>query len=85
MIIYGVPFINLDEWKEYTDYEKPYSVEHKVIKILYIYIYNYFLYKIKSTLNGFGKFYQNLMQINWVNFYNFAQDQHVYLLMDLVS
>ena len=39
MIIYGVPFINLDEWKEYTDYEKPYSVEHKVIKILYIYIF----------------------------------------------
>ena len=30
MIIYGVPFINLDEWKEYTDYEKPYTAEHKV-------------------------------------------------------
>jgi len=32
MIIYGVPFINLDEWKEYTDYEKPYTAEHKNIK-----------------------------------------------------
>lgn len=32
MILYGVPFIDLNDWKNNTNYKQPYSVNHKVIK-----------------------------------------------------
>lgn len=32
MILYGVPFIDLDEWREQTIYDAPYGPEHKAIK-----------------------------------------------------
>ena len=30
MLLYGIPFIDIEEWKEHTEYEKPYDSEHKV-------------------------------------------------------
>jgi E3 ubiquitin-protein ligase HUWE1 len=32
MILYGVPFIDIDEWREQTIYDSPYSPEHMAIK-----------------------------------------------------
>lgn len=30
MILYGVPFIDVNEWKEYSDYGGEYNANHKV-------------------------------------------------------
>jgi E3 ubiquitin-protein ligase NEDD4 len=32
MILYGVPFIDLKEWRENSTYKQPYSENHQVIK-----------------------------------------------------
>lgn len=32
MLLYGVPFIDLEEWRNHTIYNAPYSPNHKVIK-----------------------------------------------------
>lgn len=31
MILYGVPFIDVNEWREHTIYKAPYAANHKVI------------------------------------------------------
>lgn len=32
MLLYGVPFIDVSDWKMHTDYKAPYSPNHKVIE-----------------------------------------------------
>lgn len=32
LVLNGQPFIDIEEWKEYTEYRSPYSASHKVIK-----------------------------------------------------
>ena len=32
MLLYGVPFIDVKEWKQNTIYKAPYSINHNVIK-----------------------------------------------------
>ena len=32
MFLYGVPFIDLKDWRENTIYENPYNENHQIIK-----------------------------------------------------
>ena len=32
MLLYGVPFIDIDDWEQNTEYKSPYSANHKIIK-----------------------------------------------------
>jgi hypothetical protein len=62
MILYGVPFIDLEEWKEHTEYGPGISADHKVK-----------MHSQARPLNGSGKFSMNSIRSNLASSFNSAQ------------